>query len=150
MIFKNEKVHVKKLNSFQHFGNILTDSEVLHLNLSELVLLMHLYSEKNSKFNKTSDIFDDFFASKTVFWKKHYWGAPVIDCFEPIFRFLVQFCFQKHRSDTWNRIGMFSELSGHSALYAECTASTWIVKKKKRSHSCWEEFHISKKMRALY
>ena len=27
MIFKNEKAHVKKLNSFQHFGNILTDSE---------------------------------------------------------------------------------------------------------------------------
>ena len=27
MIFKNEKSHVKKLNSFQHFGNILTDSE---------------------------------------------------------------------------------------------------------------------------
>jgi hypothetical protein len=27
MIFKNEKAHVKKLNSFQHFGNISTDSE---------------------------------------------------------------------------------------------------------------------------
>ena len=27
MIFKNEKAHVKKLNRFQHFGNILTDSE---------------------------------------------------------------------------------------------------------------------------
>ena len=32
----------------------------------------------------------------------------------PIFGFFVQFCFQKHRSDTWNRIWMFSELSGHS------------------------------------
>ena len=77
---------------------------------------MHIYWHKNSKINKTSNFFDDFFAPKTVFWKKHYWGAPVIDCFEPILRFLVQFCFQKHRSDTWNRIGMFSELSGHSAL----------------------------------
>ena len=27
LIFKNEKSHVKKLNSFQHFSNILTDSE---------------------------------------------------------------------------------------------------------------------------
>ena len=27
MIFKNQKAHVKKLNSFQHFGNISTDSE---------------------------------------------------------------------------------------------------------------------------
>ena len=29
LIFKNEKSHVKKLNSFQCFGNILTDSESL-------------------------------------------------------------------------------------------------------------------------
>ena len=29
MIFKNEKSQVEKLNSFQHFGNILTDFESL-------------------------------------------------------------------------------------------------------------------------
>ena len=51
---------------------------------------------------------------KQFFEKKHYWGGSIIDCFEPIFRFLIQFWFKKHRSDTWNRIGMFSELSGHS------------------------------------
>ena len=27
MIFKNKKSDEKKMNSFQHFGNILTDSE---------------------------------------------------------------------------------------------------------------------------
>ena len=37
-----------------------------------------------------------------------------IDCFEPIFGFLMQFWLKKHRSNLWNRIGMFSELSGHS------------------------------------
>ena len=35
------------------------------------------------------------------------------DCFEPIFGFLVKFCFEKHRSASWSRIKMFSELSGH-------------------------------------
>ena len=69
MIFKNEKAHVKKLNSFQHFGNILTDSEVLHLNLSELVLLMHLYSQKNSKINKTLIFLMVFSLQKQVFEK---------------------------------------------------------------------------------
>ena len=115
MIFKNEKAQVKKLNSFQHFGNILTDSESPAFKFVRIGLLTYafIFTEK-FKINKTSNFFDDFFTPKIVFWIKHYWGAPVIDCFEPIFRFLVQFCFQKHRSDTWNRIGMFSELSGHS------------------------------------
>ena len=48
------------------------------------------------------------------FWKKHYWVATTTDCFEPIFGFLGQFCFEKHRSASWSRIGMFSELSGRS------------------------------------
>ena len=39
---------------------------------------------------------------------------PVIDCFEPILRYLVQFCFQKHRSGTWDPKGMFSAPSGGS------------------------------------
>ena len=69
---------------------------------------------KSQKINKTSNFFDDFFAPKRVFWKNHYWVASEIDCFEPIFRFLMQFWFKKHSSDTWNRIGMYSELSGHS------------------------------------
>ena len=38
------------------------------------------------------------------------------DCFEPIFGFLGQFCFEKHRSASWSRIGMFSELSGCSVI----------------------------------
>ena len=50
---------------------------------------------------------DNFFAPKTVFWKNHYWGGSVIDCFKPIFGFLMQFWFEKHRSDTWNPKGMF-------------------------------------------
>ena len=58
--------HVKKLNSFQHFGNISTDSESPAV---KLVLLMHLYWHQNSKINKTSNFFDDFFGPKIVFWK---------------------------------------------------------------------------------
>ena len=54
---------------------------------------------------------------KIVFWKKHYWVATTTDCFEPIFGFIGQFCFEKHRSASWSRIGMFSELSGRSVLY---------------------------------
>ena len=61
-----------------------------------------------------SNFFDDFFAPKTVFWKNHYWGGSEIDCFEPIFGFLMQFCFQKHRSGTWDPKVMFSAPSGHS------------------------------------
>ena len=41
-----------------------------------------------------------------------------MDCFEPIFgSFLVQFCFQKHRSDTWGHKRMFSALSGRSVYF---------------------------------
>ena len=61
-----------------------------------------------------SNFFDDFFAPKTVFWKNHYWGGSEIDCFEPIFGFLMQFCFQKQRSGTWDPKHMFSAPSGHS------------------------------------
>ena len=57
---------------------------------------------------------------KIVFWKKHYWVATTTDFFEPIFVFLRQFCFEKHRSATWSRMGMFSELSGQSALGHNC------------------------------
>ena len=46
--------------------------------------------------------------------KKSLIGGPVIDCFEPVFGFLMQFWFQKHRSDTWDPKGMFSALSGRS------------------------------------
>ena len=50
-----------------------------------------------------------------IFLKNNwYWGGPVIDSFEPIFGFLVQFCFQKHRSDTWDPKWMFSAPSGRS------------------------------------
>ena len=36
------------------------------------------------------------------------------DCFEPIFGFLRSFWFEKYRSASWSRIGMFSEPSGRS------------------------------------
>ena len=75
-----------------------------------------MYCHKNSKVNKTFNYFDDVFAPKTVFWKNHYWVASEIDCFEPIFGFLMQFWFWKHRSDTKNPKGMFSVPSGRSAI----------------------------------
>ena len=59
---------------------------------------------------------------KIVFWKKHYWVATTTDCFEPIFGLLRQLCFEKHRSASWSRRGMFSELSGRSVnLFLEST-----------------------------
>ena len=39
-----------------------------------------------------------------------------MDCFEPIFRFLRSFWFQKNRSDTWDPKVMFSAPSGHSDI----------------------------------
>ena len=69
---------------------------------------------KNSKINKTSNFFDDFFAPKQFFEKNHYWVAIGIDCFEPIFGFLRQFWFQKHRADTWDPKEMFSAPSERS------------------------------------
>ena len=73
-----------------------------------------------------SNFFDDFFAPKTVFWKNHYWGGSEIDCFEPIFGFLMQFCFQKHRSGTWDPKDMFSAPSGHSATKVSMY-STYVI-----------------------
>ena len=90
---------------------------------------------------------------KQFFEKKHYWGGSIIDCFEPIFGFLMQFWFKKHRSDTWNRIGMFSELSGHSAIQS-CnkwpTKPRYVYHKKYFSFSyllCRGMFKILKKSR---
>ena len=73
-----------------------------------------MYCHKNSKFNKMFNYFDDFCAPKTVFWKNHYWVASEINCFEPIFGFLMQFWFWKYRTDTWNPKKMFSAPSGRS------------------------------------
>ena len=57
-----------------------------------------------------------FFLPKKVIWKNHPSVATTTDCFEPIFGFLRSFWFEKYRSASWRRIGMFSELSGRSAL----------------------------------
>ena len=64
--------------------------------------------------SETVPFFWWFLVPKIVFWKNHYWVGTTTDCFEPIFGFLMTFCFEKHRSDSWSRIGMFSELSGRS------------------------------------
>ena len=72
-----------------------------------------------------SNFFDDLFAPKTVFWKNHYWGGSEIDCFESIFWFLMQFCFQKHRSGIWDPKDMFSAPSGDSVLHL--VTSFWEI-----------------------
>ena len=66
---------------------------------------------------------------KIVFWKKHYWVATTTDCFEPIFGFLGQFCFEKHRSASWSRIRMFSELSGRSDMREKKSYSKYPMDK---------------------
>ena len=58
-----------------------------------------------------------FFLPKKVIWKNHPSVATTTDCFEPIFGFLRSFWFEKYRSASWRRIGMFSELSGRSDIH---------------------------------
>ena len=43
--------------------------------------------------SETVQFFLWFFVPKKVIWKNHHSVGPVIDCFEPIFRFLMQFGF---------------------------------------------------------
>ena len=43
-------------------------------------------------------------------------SLTTIDYFEPSFRFIMQFWFEKHMSAPWNPKGMISGLSGHSGL----------------------------------
>ena len=68
---------------------------------------------------------------KIVFWKNHYWVATTTDCFEPIFGFLRSFWFEKYRSAPWNRIGMFSELSGRSEILLVRIAKLQYTKSEK-------------------
>ncbi len=65
----------------------------------------------HQKSMKKADFFSNICAYSELL---NYWVATTTDCFEPIFGFLVQFCFQKHRSDTWDPKGMFSAPSGRS------------------------------------
>ena len=55
--------------------------------------------------------------------KKSLLGGTGIDCFEPIFGFLIQFCFQKHMSHTWDPKVMFSAPSGRSVRIYKRTAN---------------------------
>ena len=55
----------------------------------------------------------------------HYIARPLwqvrstIDCFEPIFGFLMQFCFEKHMSALWDPKGIIWALSESSAIYLD-------------------------------
>ena len=49
----------------------------------------------------------------------------MIDCLEPIFGFLMQFCFQKHRSGTWDLKDMFSAPSGRSGFFDHLPTFKW-------------------------
>ena len=61
-------------------------------------------------------IFSTFIFPEKQFFEKSVVGGTTTDCFESIFGFLRSFWFEKYRSAPWNRIKMFSELSGRSAL----------------------------------
>ena len=67
MIFKNEKAHVKKLNSFQHFGNILTDSKSPAFKFVRIGLTYAFIFTEKFKNQQNILFFDDFLAPKTVF-----------------------------------------------------------------------------------
>ena len=101
--------------NFQHFGNISTDSERPdHIFFLKTGLIYAFILTKKFKNQQNIQFFWWFLVPKIVFWKNHYWVGTTTDCFDPIFGFLGTFCFEKHRSASWNMIGMFSELSGHS------------------------------------
>ena len=72
-------------------------------------------------------IFWHFFLPKNSFLKKSVVGGTTTDCFEPIFGFLRSFWFEKYRSASWSRIGMFSELSGRSGRQSKSTKSTFFI-----------------------
>ena len=58
MISTNEKSNVKKLNSFQHFGNILANSESPAFKFFRIGLTYtHILTEK-FKINKMSNFFE--------------------------------------------------------------------------------------------
>ena len=80
-------------------------------NVQKIHALLFVFETPDNGKNRT---FCWFLVPKIVFWKNHYWVATTTDCFEPIFGFLGSFCFEKHRSASWSRIGMFSELWGRS------------------------------------
>ena len=68
MIFKNEKSHVKKLFSFQHFGIILTDSESPAFKFFRIGLTYAFILAKKFKNQQNIRFFLlIFFAPKTVF-----------------------------------------------------------------------------------
>ena len=122
---------------------------ILLLNFFKLVWFIHIYCHKNSKINKTSKVFDGCFAPKTVFWKIHYWVATTTDCFEPIFGFLRSFWFEKYRSAPWNRIGMFSELSGRSVFIITYFQSDWSLEKS-FGESQWNFFSLYLSPSSIY
>ena len=67
MIFKNEKAHVKKLNSFQHFGNILTDSESPAFKFVRIGLTYAFILTEKIKNQQNILFIDDFLAPITDF-----------------------------------------------------------------------------------
>ena len=118
--FSKMKSH--KIEQFSTFWNILSDSESPAFKIFRTGLTYAFMLTRKFKNQQNVQFFDDCFAPKTVFWKKHYWVGRTIDYFEPVFGFLVQFCLWKHRSDTWDPKGMFSALSGRSA---SCKCNLW-------------------------
>ena len=71
LIFKNEKSHVKKFNSFQYFGNILTDYES-HAFKFFRIGLTHAFI-LTEKFKNQQNL--QFFCSENSFWKKTLLGS---------------------------------------------------------------------------
>ena len=67
LIFKTKMSHMKKLLSFQLFGNISTDSNCPEVKFFKTGLIHPYIQLKNSQITKTSNCFDEFFALKTVF-----------------------------------------------------------------------------------
>ena len=105
----------------------------IHLDILELFEKLQKY---NLKFKMS--FFWWFLVTKKVIWKNDHSVGPVTDCFEPIFGFLRSVWFEKCRSAPWNRIGMFSELSGHSDnAFFSCIFILLIVSRLKKVWNCF-------------
>ena len=83
---------MKILNSFQHFGNILSDSKKCCILIFQNWSYLCIYIDRKIKNSTKRLIFLMIFLRRKQLVSAR---ASAVDCFEPIFGFLVQFCFQK-------------------------------------------------------
>ena len=104
--FQKWKVTLKILNSFQHFGNILTDSECPAFKFFRTGLTCAFILTE--KFKNQQNV-DDFFLPKTVFWKNSSGEGLELIVLNPYLDSLCNSAFQ-NIGLTWSQRDVFNTL----------------------------------------